>query len=75
MRLKPGEKKNNDSNSEISIPSDVEEDWAEIVRYQKEVYEEEKKKEKDRFEQKKKQLKETLDLQLKERNKKLLQEK
>lgn len=45
-----------------SIPSDVEGDeWNEIVKYEKERYEEEKQRQKEDFLNKRKMIKETLD--------------
>jgi hypothetical protein len=67
LRVKLGHKKGQDD--EVSIPSDISGDeWAEILRYEKERYEEDKRREKEQFEYKKKQIRDTLERQLKERN-------
>lgn len=51
-----------------SRPSDISEDeWAEIVRYQREQYEEEKKNEKHKIAMKREAIKKTLDRQIQEK--------
>eukprot|EP00347_Sterkiella_histriomuscorum_P005983 403354521 len=58
-----------------SIPSDLSGDeWNEIVKFEKEKFEEEKQKQKEDFLYKRKMIKETLDKQLKDRNQRIKQE-
>lgn len=61
--MKVGDKKKpNDFGENESLPSDLSNDeWVEIVNFQKEKYEEDKRKEKEEFEKRKKNLKEVLD--------------
>jgi len=69
LRLKLGEKKSpQDAGEAESLPgSDLSQDeWVEIVKYQKEQFEEERKKEAFMGVQKKMQLREVLDKQLRE---------
>lgn len=59
-----------------SLPSDLSEDeWTEIVKFQKEKFDEEKKKKLEEFADKRKMIKETLDKQLREQHQRKLKEK
>jgi len=61
LRIKLGHKKRNDMD-DVSIPSDISGDeWAEILKYEQEKFEEDKRKEKEEFERKRKQIRDTLD--------------
>ena len=55
LRLKLGNKKNpNEFDADSNNPMDLSDDeWIEIVKYQKEQYEDDKRKEKEEFERKK----------------------
>ena len=68
MRLKVGDRrKHEDLGENESLPSDLSNDeWVEIVNFEKEKYEEDKRREKEEFEKRKKNLKEVLDKQLRD---------
>lgn len=67
LRIKLGSKRRDED--DISIPSDLDGDeWAEILKYEQEKFEEDKRREKQEYEQKRKLIRDTLDRQLKERN-------
>lgn len=66
LRLKLGEKKK-DLDDQESLPSELSDDeWVEIVKYQKEQYDEEQRREQEKFLHKKQQLREVLDKQLRD---------
>ena len=75
LRLKLGEKRpSKDLGDTESLPSELSQDeWVEIVKYQKEQYEEDKRREAAMGLQKKQQLRDILDRQLREQRQ--LQEK
>ncbi len=64
-----GDKRQNDfaGDQESVISAISDDEWAEIVKYQKEKYEEEKERERERFLEKRNQIKETLKKQMNER--------
>lgn len=68
LRLKLGDKRaTGEFDDAESLPSDLSKDeWDEIVLYQKEQYEEQKKRDQAKFKEKKLNLREVLDRQLKE---------
>jgi hypothetical protein len=66
LRLKLGDKRKEVDDQE-SLPSELSEDeWVEIVKFQKEQFDEDQKKEQQKFLQKKQQLREVLDKQLRD---------
>lgn len=57
-----GDKRSGSIDEEESLPSDLSDDeWVEIVKFQKEQYEEERRRDQQRFLAKKQQLREVLD--------------
>lgn len=62
MRLKLGDKKQGENFDDgESLPSDLSDDeWVEIIKYQKEKFEEDKIREKEEFEKRKHALRDTL---------------
>ncbi len=74
-----GEKRHNkslDVDERDSLPSDISGDeWTEIVKFQKEKFDEERLKKQEEFLKKRRQIKETLDSQLKEQHLRKIKEK
>lgn len=74
IRMKMNEPKRDLDLDSVITDLSAGDEWAEIVKYEKERFEEEQQKQREDFINKRKMIKETLDKQLKERNQRIRQE-